>query len=53
MIWLQRLQNRLRLRKNQAVAFARNSKVLNLRGDSMRGTAVIFSLIAKNKFINR
>jgi hypothetical protein len=38
---------------NQAAAWARNGKVLNLRTDSKCASAVIFPAIAQNKFTNR
>jgi len=38
--------------QNQAAAFGRSSKVLNLRGDSKRRAVVTFLMIAQNKFIN-
>jgi hypothetical protein len=37
---------------NQAADFAWSGKVLNLRRDSKRRSAVIFLAIAQNKFIN-
>jgi hypothetical protein len=37
---------------NQAAAFARSGKVLNLRIDSKCRSAVVIAMVAENKFIN-